>query len=248
MARRPRKIEVLEYGEEPVVDHKGRSRPLYKPRSPRPRPPKRWRPGPVSKVLLGLYPGARLMFTVGIREGLPYAVLGMIALLLSVILATRFNLTLGTLRVLRIKQEVALFHAGALVFTVAVFELLRLGGTFEERTDKPRSARALAAFLVPAGLVTFGAPKLISLYPRLVEAVWFAAAVLFCGALPATVRCLFDFGRLFESRRAKAIGGVFAALLLGAAGAAIVGAEDARRTVASAAAAAGFEILPKLLG
>lgn len=243
-----RKIEVIEYGEEPVIDHKGRSRPLYKPRSPRPQQPRRWRPGPIAKAFLGLYPGARLIATVGLREGLPYAILGLIALIVSALLATRFDLTFDTLRALRIKQEVALVHAGALVVAVVTFELLRLGSTFEERSDKPRSARALAAFLLPAGLITFAAPKLISLYPRLVEAIWFASAVLFLGALPASLRCVFDFGRLFESRRAKAIGGVFGALLLGAAGAAIVGAADTRRTLANAAAAAGFEILPKLLG
>src|SRR5262249_41979635 len=53
------KIERIDYDlEDPLIDHKGRSRPLYKPRSKRPNV---WKPSKPVRVLLGLFPGARVM-------------------------------------------------------------------------------------------------------------------------------------------------------------------------------------------
>jgi hypothetical protein len=182
-----------------------------------------------------------------VPDGLPYAIVGFIALLASVFLATRLGVTFETLRIYAIEQRWFLVHHAALLAAVLVYELARLGSSLEERTDKPKAARTAAALLIPAALIAFMAPKLIALHPRLVEATWLAAVIILLGTLPAALRCLFDFGQLLETPRAKMIASLVAALLLGVGLATALGIDDARRAIASAAASAGFEILPRLL-
>jgi hypothetical protein len=241
-------LELIDHGDDPLVDHKGRSKPLYKRRTKRPpRPPARWRPGNFSRLLLGTFPGARLMVMESVPDGLPYAIVGTIALIAGVLLATRLSVTFETLRILAIKQYWFLIHCTALLVTVFVYELARLGSSLEERNDSPKAARAAASLLLPAGLIGAAAPGLIPLHPPLVEATWLAAMVLLLGALPAALRCLFDFSKLFETPRSKMLAGMAAALLLGISLATVLGIDDARRAIASAAASAGFEILPRLL-
>ncbi len=246
--QRGKPLELIEYGEDPVIDHKGRTKPLYKRRTKRPpRPPKRWRPNSFTKLLLGIFPGMRLMVLESWTDGLPYAIVGMLSLLAGVLLASRFNVTSETLRILAIRPHWFLVHAAALIVAVAVYELARMGASLEETLDRPKAARAASALLLPSALIVLFAPRLIALYPRLVEATWLAAIVLVLGSLPAAIRCVIDPGRLFESGRARMIAGVLTALVFGVAIATVLGIDDARRAVASAAANAGFEILPKLL-
>ncbi len=241
-------LELVDHGDEPLIDHKGRTKPLYKRRTKRPpRSQKRWRPGAFTKLLLGTFPGARLIVLESVNGGLPYAIVGLLALIATVFLATRVGVTMESLRILAIEPYWFLIHAAALVVAVAIYELARMGASLEERTDKPRAARAAAALVLPTLLITIGAPKLVPLHPRLVEATWLGATVLLLGVLPATIRCVFDFGRLFETPRARLLAGLACALIVGIALATALGIDDARRAIASAAASAGFEILPKLL-
>ena len=188
-----------------------------------------------------------MMVLESVPDGLPYAIVGLIAMLTTVLLATRLGVTVETLRILAIEQQWFLLHHAALVLAVFVYELARMGSSLEERTDHPKAARAAATLLIPAGLIAFLAPSLIPLHPRVVEASWLAAMVLVLGSLPPALRCLLDFGRVFETPRAKMIAGLVAALLLGVGLATVLGIDDARRAIASAAANAGFEILPRLL-
>src|SRR5688572_463043 len=88
------RIEPIDHGDDPLIDHKGRSKPLYKRRSKRPpRPSARWRPGAFSKLMLGVFPGVRLMALESVPDGLPYAIIGTLALIASVLLATRLGVT-----------------------------------------------------------------------------------------------------------------------------------------------------------
>jgi hypothetical protein len=242
MAER-RKLEMIDYGDEPLVDHKGRTRPLYKARSPRPSAHRRYRPGPFANLLLGLFPGARLIASDGLWAGLPYTIAGLLGLIVAVVLATRFPITSETLRILRIKPELALVHAGALLLGVVIYEVARMGSAIEERSNSPRAARFMAALAIPAAMVTFGAPRLVGLYPRFVEALWFASAVVLVGSIPAAFRCAFDLRRknaviVFALVVIAAIGGVVTIAML---------PPPARAALAATAAAYGFEILPKLL-
>jgi hypothetical protein len=240
---------MIDHGDEPVVDHKGRSKPLYKRRTKRPPRPaaQSWRPGSFAKLLLGTFPGVRLMVLESVPDGLPYAIVGALSLTAAVLLATRTGTTLQSIENLAIKPQWFLAHAAALVLAVIVYELARMGASLEERTDKPRAARAAAALFIPAAVVVLWGPRLVALHPRLVEATWLSAMVLVIGVIPAAVRCLVDFGSTFDTPRARMLAALVAALLLGVGIATVLGIDDARRAIASAAANAGFEILPRLL-
>lgn len=172
--------------EDPVIDHKGRSKPLYKPRTPR---PKTWKPSKATTFALGVFPGARIMATASFREGSMYTALALAVVVLFSFLAIGWSQTVGALRALQIDDRWILLHAGLIVGLVALFELLRLGSFLEERRVAARGSRVLASLFLPSCAVLLLAPELAATWPRFVEATWCAAAVLASGGLAGMVWC-----------------------------------------------------------
>src|SRR5207237_315003 len=90
------KLEMIPYDpEESLIDHKGRSKPLYKPRTPR---PDVWKPSKPVRILLGLFPGTRVMALESAKLGAPYAVFGLLSLLGALFMMIGWTRTEATLR------------------------------------------------------------------------------------------------------------------------------------------------------
>lgn len=241
-----RRLELIDYGDdEPLVDHKGRSRPLYKPQSPRPHD-ETWRPSRPVKLLLGLFPGLRLLALQNVREGLTYVLLGIFTLIGGVMLSSRWAANVDRIQHLQLRRELLVGHAALIAGTVWVFELLRLAGALAERTRGPRLPRVLASFVVPGFLVAVGSLELVSLWPRLVEPACYSAALLAAGGLPGVLWCAFDGGSRDpeQQRWLRRAGGLIVALGAGAGLALLLSQGD---TLAESAQAHGFILLPRLL-
>jgi hypothetical protein len=241
------KIELIDYGpDDSLIDHKGRSKPLYKPRSKR---PSVWRPKKPIRILLGLFPGTRLMALESVREGAPYSALGLFALIGSLFLMLGWSRMESAMKSLLIDDRWILAHAAALVTLLLLYELLRLASFFEEKTSGLKVPRVLAAFLLPSVAILVLGPYLVSVWPQLVEAAWFAAVVLAFGAIAGSVWCAFD-GTLSTPRgkRIFRITGLVVALALAGGLIASNGAlKDTLRALAATAQAHGFRTLPELL-
>jgi hypothetical protein len=229
-------------------DHRGRARPLFSPSSPRPQGA--WRPGRLARLLLGLFPGARVMAVSSAVAGLPYAVLGVAAFVMVFLLGIEWGMAAENTRALQIRPVWMLPHAVGLVAAVTVFELLRFGASLEERYYGSRAPRFLAAFLLPALVIVALAPRVVGLYPQLVEATWWMALVVAVGALPATVWSAAE-GYLMSPDRVRAFKWAvlaFYLLVVGGGVAALALVEPAKLAAAHWAADAGFALLPRLLG
>lgn len=247
--RARRDLELIEYEpDEPLIDHKGRSKPMYKPRSPRPRT---WRPSRPIRLMLGLFPGTRVMALESFRAGLPYTVLGLLAIIPTLFLLIGWSRTTQELHALSIDERWLIAHAAGAIALLSTFELLRLASFFEEpRAKELRAPRILAAFTVPAVATAIAGPELVSLWPRLVEATWFSSVIVAAGAVIASIWCAAE-GTLEEEgpRLAFRVAGlVVLAGLIGAGVATGVFGAESVRMVASVAKAAGFRALPALLG
>lgn len=241
-----RRLQMIDYpDDEPLIDHKGRSKPLYKPQTQRPQDAA-WRPSRPVKLLLGLFPGLRLLALVNVKEGLVYLLLGILSLIGGVMLASRWASNIDRVQHLQLRRELLLGHAAMIAAIVLVFELLRLAGTLAEPNRGPRLPRVVATLLIPSAFVLWGSVELIGLWPRLVEPVFFTALLLTAGSVPGALWCLFDGGSRDEDqqRLLRRISGGLVALALGA-GVAVVlsGAEP----LAEAAQHRGFALLPQLL-
>jgi hypothetical protein len=238
---------MIDYGEdEPLIDHKGRSRPLYKPRTPR---PNSWRPGRLLRIVLGWFPGARVMALESTREGAPYAALGLLALISAIFLMIGFSRTAAGIHQLLIDDRWVLAHAAGVVVMLMLFEILRLAAFFEERTSGLRAPRILAAFLLPSCAILIFGPDLVALWPQLVESAWFAALVLCLGAIAGSVWCAFE-GAL-ATPKSRAVFRVVGMLLLAALALAGFLTEafgaGSLRAVAGVAQGLGFKMLPEIL-
>ncbi len=244
-SRGGRQIEMIEYppGEE-IIDHKGRSRPLYKPSTPR---PSEWRPGRLSRVVLGWLPGLRLMATKSVPAGLPYALLGLVSGLGALLVLLNWTLAADTLRELRIHPRWILIRGTALLVLVCVYELLRLGATLEENRRPPLGARVLAALAAPALVVIVGAPMIMSASPRLLESAWFAALVVGFGAIPAAVACVFDKLNAASLSRFRIVAGLTLVFLIALAVFLPAFGLPLFSGLEGAARAAGFRVLPSLI-
>ena len=202
---------------------------------------------------MGLFPGLRLMVTKSVPGGLPYALLGLLAGLGALLVVLNWSVTADTMRLLRIQPRWILIRAGAALVLVMVYELLRLGASLEERTRGPRIPRALAAMVLPAFVVVFGAPTLLHAAPRFLEATWFAAVIVGFGALPAAVVCVLDdlalsgHSRTRARHRMRLYGGITLGLLLAIAVLLPRLGMPIFEGLSGAARAAGFRVLPALL-
>ncbi|MCK6549062.1 hypothetical protein L6R52_24675 [Myxococcota bacterium] len=241
-------LKLIDYAnDEPLVDHKGRSRPMYEPRTPRPRS---WRPSRPIRLLLGLMPGTRVMALESPRDGLPYLVLGLLALLPALFLVIGWPRTVAQLHSLAFDDRWMLAHAALVVVLLVVFEGLRLASFFEEHTGSLKAPRVLAALLLPSIAIAWKAPELVGIWPQLVEASWFASIVLAIGGLAGTVWCVGD-GTL-STPRSRMVFRIVGLVVLIAAIAAVVVTEPfgeaTLRSLAAYARASGFRTLPGLLG
>ena len=240
----PRALQLVDYPEDTaLVDHKGRAKPLYQPRSPR---PVTWRPSHPARLLLGAIPGVRIMAIDEIRRGLPYLVLGVVALILAILLAVGGPRYADALSLYRIDQRWMLVHGLAVLAAVTIYELLRLASSREDRTKEPWAPRVIATAFVPAAVVLVAAPDLVGFAPRLVEAGWFAAAVVAVGTAPAALWTVLGGAASGLSPRRVVIGtlGVVAVALLITW---LVGGSGLLGSWGDAAAARGFVVLPEIL-
>ncbi len=176
-------------------DHKGRAQPIYSPRPPR---PKSWRPGKGVRLLLGLVPGVRLLVTEDSRKGLPYFVLGILTMIGVILVGADIPAIQDNLERLRLQERWILVPAAILFSLICSYEVLRLASSLEERSRSPWAPRIAATPLFPALIFLFEGPGLVTHWPTLVEAGWFAAAVLFIGSLPAVAWCGLE--RFFAAR------------------------------------------------
>ncbi len=235
-------------GDQPLIDHKGRAKPLYKPSTPR--PSKTWRPTPIVKLLLGILPGLRLMATESIPKGLPYTLLGLLLLMLGALLAADWGSTLETMTILRIQPRWSLVHVGLFFGAVLTYELIRMASSLEEDRAGPKSPRVLAALLLPAIAILSLAPQLMRHWPRLLEALWFAGLILALGGLPGAMWCISQalFGDELKTKNVRIFAGVMAVLMVGGVCAlAALGATELGSSLANRAALAGFQLLPRMI-
>lgn len=224
----------------------GRARPVYTPRSP---PPGRWRPSRLARVVLGLVPGVRMMALDDARRGLPLAIFGLALALAFGILLTGWEARVHALERLRIVPKLALLDALCIVLIGIAYEALRLTASLEERRRSPWSPRIVAAPFFPALLVVLGAPSILHLSPRWLEALWWAALVAAVGSSPALVWCTFEDRLLTRrARRRLLLAWMVAAFSVGAAVAGPLAlSAELRARMAAEAQMRGFQLLPRLL-
>lgn len=244
---RPARLELIEYGpDEQLIDHKGRSKPMYKPRSPR---PDTWRPGRAVRMLLGLFPGVRVMALSSARDGAPYAALGLLSLVAGLFLMVGLPSTSSTIDTLLIDPRWTLVHAAAVVVLFVVYETLRLASCFEERTSALRAPRILAALFIPSLITLVFGPLLMPIWPRLVEAAWFSALVLALGATAGMIWTAFegtlDDDRMRRTFRTAGLTALVALVIVAIASESFSGA--ALKMLASLARLQGFRALPAVL-
>lgn len=236
---------MIEYPDgEDLVDHKGRSKPLYKPSTPRPR---QWRPNAVSRFLLGLFPGLRLMVTKSVPAGLPYAILGLLAGLGALLVVLNWSVSTATIRYLHVQPRWILIRVVAVLVLAGVYELLRFGSAVEENPRGPRTPRLLSALVMPAFLIILGAPAFLDAEPRLVESMWFCALVVGFGALPAAIACVLDAVTTPGLARFRVTAGLILAALVAVVVFLPALGVPVFTGLGAATRAAGFRVLPTLL-
>lgn len=177
------------------IDHKGRSRPIYDRRSAiGPARTNRW-----ARLLVGLWPGLRIMAQRSLVAGAPYAILGALLVSQAVLLVSNWPLMEEAVAQYRARDAVLLLPAGLVFASVMAFEWLRLGTSRASN----RWPRILASFLLPCAGWCAAAPGLAPLAPRWVEASAFAAAVVAAAAVPAAFACVVDVLVVASPRRLR---------------------------------------------
>lgn len=234
---------------EPLIDHRGRSKPMYQRKRSR-RPEKRWRPPWALNLLLGGFPGARMLANGEVTSGIAYAAVGLFAILPAILVLGGWSSRASTLQLLSIDEAWLLLHGCVALCSVMCFEGLRLASAFDPRSRADRLPRVFAAFAVPSLIVLFGGPRLLRHAPRIIEAAWFGALVLGSGALIAAAWCSFrDLGESSRRQRLIAIvGGVIIVIGLVVLVASGTISWQTLRMLAGSASEAGFQVLPELLG
>lgn len=240
-------LELIDYApDEPMLDHRGRAKPLYKTKTPR---PESWHPSKPVRLLLGLLPGARVMALESLSEGWAFSLLGVLTLLPALFMIVNWSATRNTIRMFSMDERVVLGHAAAIVALLFSYELLRLGSFLEERTNALKLPRVLATLTVPALAILFMGPDILPAWPRLVEALWCAALVAAMGGIAGSVWCIMD-GTLSTPRATMIFRGLGAALLIALIAVGMMTgtfSASTLRMLACAAQEAGFRVLPRLL-
>lgn len=225
------------------LDHKGRSRPIFAPRTPRPQVK---RLHPAVELLAGLFPGARLMARERVAAGLAYAIVGGLALLPALLVLLGWSERTTSVQKLSLTPAWTALHAGVLVASVVLFELVRCLSALDPSRRHVRVSRTLAALGLPAMVVVLGGPSVVAALPEVVEPVWLLAVPLVLMAGVATVDVLTRPEASASHRPALvASAAVLASVLVVAL--VLVVSMDTRGGLVRRATEAGFTRLPELL-
>ncbi len=171
--------------EDAPVDHRGRSRPLYPHRTGRPQSTSR-----TSRVLLGLFPGLRLLASDDGRKGIPVALLGLATVAAAVFLFNSLEMTAELLERIDASPRFLSGQLGLIWLMALIFEVLRYRSS--GHTRPPTAPRAFATLCLPAALMMVGTATYARVWPELHQALFAAAAIVFFGCIPAVGFTLTD--------------------------------------------------------
>jgi hypothetical protein len=234
---------------EPLIDHRGRSRPLYKAR--RPKPAARWKPPWALDVLLGLVPGARMMVHGEVARGIVFTVVGLVTLVPAIVVMASWARRTRELELLAIAPRWMLVPFVVLVATVLAFEGLRLASELDRLKRSVTASRVIGSLLVPSLAVLFFGPRVVAHAQSVVEPMWFGALVTAASATAAglwsTLHERGDSGDAGPDRRVL-IAGAVGIVVLVAVLVVSLASGSTLPMLASASADAGFVWLPSLLG
>jgi hypothetical protein len=204
----------------------------------------------VTRWLLGIVPGVRAMALDDVRRGWPYAVAGLAVALAFALVATGWSSNRAVLPRLRVARALELVDAACLVALAVAYEGLRLASALEERRRRPAAPRVVACPFIPAVLVAWMLPGLVHHAPDLLEPTWWASLVLGVGSSGATLWCLFEDALHTRLARRRLVIGWAAgwASVLAVLAFSSVLLPDVASTWAARAEAAGFRLLPVVLG
>jgi hypothetical protein len=170
------------------IDHRGRSKPLYTPRSGnRPHPLSRW-----ARLVYGVFPGLRTMALDDFQAGAPIAGLGVVVAAVGIFLFSSLDVTIEVLRRIDADPSLLMVQVALIWVMVLAFEGLRLGSSGLDRMRGPRAPRILATLCLPAGAVVVGTLAEASLIPRLNEALFVFGVLAFIATWPAVAFCIAD--------------------------------------------------------
>ncbi|MFO0727239.1 MAG: hypothetical protein U1E65_25900 [Myxococcota bacterium] len=226
------------------LDHKGRSRPMYAPRTPR---PQQKRMNPALDLLLGLFPGARLMARERVASGLAYSIVGLFALMPALVVAISWSARKAAITKLSIDPTWLVLHAALAVISVLLYELVRSASSMNGVGGGVRISRWLAALLFPSLLIVLVGPRLVELAPQAVEPAWLVAIPMLAAGILASVDAARAKNEVDPSRRITGLVALFLGIALvgGLLGLAI--SVDLNATLATEAQKAGFVKLPQLV-
>jgi hypothetical protein len=225
------------------LDHKGRSRPIFAPRTPRPQVK---RLHPATELLAGLFPGARLMARERVAAGLAYAIVGGLSLLPALLVLLGWSERTTSIQKLSLTPAWTALHAGVLVASVVLFELVRCLSALDPSRRHVRVSRTLAALGLPAIVVVLGGPSVVAALPGVVEPVWLMAVPLMLLAGVATVDVLTRPEASASHRPALVAGAAVLASVVVVALVLVI-SMDTRGGLVRRATEAGFTRLPELL-
>lgn len=186
---------------QPLIDHRGRSKPLYKPKRPR---PESFRPSPWLTVVLDFIPGAWFITKKNkIVVGLSYLLAGVLALIPGIVALTGFHRMVGMVERLGFREYWILAYALIPLASASAFETLRLLALRGRRRKEPQPyARLLSALFLPSLLLVIGLPGIIDVEPAILRPLWYAGVILGVTAtLGAARHILFDLGLTKDAQR-----------------------------------------------
>lgn len=226
---------------EPLIDHRGRSRPLYKPRRVRPEATKLPR---ALDLVLGVFPGARLLAHHQVSAGMLYAFLGIASLVPLVAVLIGWSDTLQSITDLSLDPQWLGLHAAIGFFSLFAFELLRVGSSSPK--GRPTLTRTLAALFVPSLAMLAWAPALGVEVHKALEISWLLAMPCFFVGLTASLWCTLPIEG--PRRKVFVLWEIATVLVLIAAFAVLaVQNDEVIATVASALRSTGFRMVPEVL-
>lgn len=247
-AARPRAASVGGILTDQPVDRRGRAQPMYEPKSPP--PPARWQPPQVVDVLMGLVPGLGLLVRKRhVSAGILYLMGALLALLPTILVLSTWKETLVSFRELSIVDFWLIPLAAVPVVSLLIFEALRALSTFDLRKHKHVLARSLGVLALPSLVLVVLGVFVVGVDPGLVEPIWFLGAFTLVVGFVSGLYAFVDPKKSNPKQRIiyAALGLASALVLTVLILTGHVGL-DAIQMLASSSKAAGFRLLPSLLG